>query len=134
MQAIQKLTHSHSRKLGLALRNPTLSAFVTSIMESIRICEVPGTGTSTPRQPSLSKWRRTTRCEGAGDVPRIGHPTDPYAPPCPALCHRQRSEDSGDWLVTGQVVPMNPAAAVRGPKHVVKIGKTPVLDATEWPS
>lgn len=37
-----------------------------------------------------------------------------------------------DWLVTGQVVPMNPAAAVRGPKHVVKTGKTPVLDAPEW--
>jgi Phage integrase, N-terminal SAM-like domain len=37
-----------------------------------------------------------------------------------------------DWLVTGQVVPMNPAAAVRGPKHVVKIGKTPVLEAAEW--
>ena len=37
-----------------------------------------------------------------------------------------------DWLVTGQVVPMNPAAAVRGPKHVVKTGKTPVLDAGEW--
>jgi site-specific recombinase XerD len=27
-----------------------------------------------------------------------------------------------DWLVTGQVVPMSPAAAVRGPKHVVKTG------------
>jgi Phage integrase, N-terminal SAM-like domain len=25
-----------------------------------------------------------------------------------------------DWLITGQVVPHNPAAAVRGPKHVVK--------------
>src|SRR5882672_1547564 len=37
-----------------------------------------------------------------------------------------------DWLITGQVVPMNPAAAVRGPKHVVKTGKTPVLDAKEW--
>jgi integrase len=37
-----------------------------------------------------------------------------------------------NWLVTGQVVPMNPAAAVRGPKHVVKTGKTPVLDAKEW--
>jgi site-specific recombinase XerC len=37
-----------------------------------------------------------------------------------------------DWLVTGQVVPMNPAAAVRGPKHVVKTGKTPVLAAAEW--
>jgi site-specific recombinase XerC len=34
-----------------------------------------------------------------------------------------------DWLITGQVVPHNPAAAVRGPKHVVKTGKTPVLDA-----
>jgi site-specific recombinase XerD len=37
-----------------------------------------------------------------------------------------------DWLVTGQVVPMNPAAAVRGPKHIVKTGKTPVLDGAEW--
>lgn len=37
-----------------------------------------------------------------------------------------------DWLVIGQVVPMNPAAAVRGPKHVVKTGKTPVLEAEEW--
>jgi site-specific recombinase XerD len=37
-----------------------------------------------------------------------------------------------NWLVTGQVVPTNPAAAVRGPKHVVKVGKTPVLEGTEW--
>ena len=37
-----------------------------------------------------------------------------------------------DWLITGQVVPFNPASAVRGPKHVVKTGKTPVLDAVEW--
>src|SRR5271155_1587444 len=37
-----------------------------------------------------------------------------------------------DWLITGQIVPMNPAAAVRGPKHVVKTGKTAVLDAKEW--
>jgi site-specific recombinase XerD len=32
-----------------------------------------------------------------------------------------------DWLVVSQVIPMNPAAAVRGPKYVVKRGKTPVL-------
>jgi site-specific recombinase XerD len=37
-----------------------------------------------------------------------------------------------DWLVVGQIVPGNPAAAVRGPKHVVKTGKTPVLEAEEW--
>lgn len=36
-----------------------------------------------------------------------------------------------DWLVTGQIVPVNPAASVRGPKHVVKVGKTPVLDPAE---
>jgi len=36
-----------------------------------------------------------------------------------------------DWLVTGQVLPMNPAAAVRGPKHVAKTGKTPVLEGDE---
>jgi site-specific recombinase XerD len=37
-----------------------------------------------------------------------------------------------DWLITGQIVPVNPAAAVRGPKHVVKTGKTAVLDPKEW--
>jgi len=36
-----------------------------------------------------------------------------------------------DWLVVGQVLPMNPASAVRGPKHVVKRGKTPVLTGGE---
>jgi site-specific recombinase XerD len=32
-----------------------------------------------------------------------------------------------NWLVVGQIVEHNPTAAVRGPKHVVKKGKTPVL-------
>lgn len=32
-----------------------------------------------------------------------------------------------DWLVTGHVMRINPAMSVRGPKHVVKKGKTPVL-------
>jgi integrase/recombinase XerC len=36
-----------------------------------------------------------------------------------------------DWLVVGQVVPVNPAASVRGPTHVVKKGKTPVLSPDE---
>jgi site-specific recombinase XerD len=36
-----------------------------------------------------------------------------------------------DWLVTGHVVETNPAHAVRGPKHVVSKGLTPVLDAEE---
>jgi site-specific recombinase XerD len=36
-----------------------------------------------------------------------------------------------DWLVTGHVLDVNPAHAVRGPKYVVKKGKTPVLNADE---
>lgn len=36
-----------------------------------------------------------------------------------------------DWLVTGQVVPVNPAASVRGPNHSARQGKTPVLEASE---
>jgi integrase/recombinase XerC len=36
-----------------------------------------------------------------------------------------------DWLVTGQVIPVNPASSVRGPSHSVKRGKTPVLDPSE---
>jgi site-specific recombinase XerD len=36
-----------------------------------------------------------------------------------------------DWLVTGQVIPVNPAASVRGPQHIVRHGKTPVLEAAE---
>lgn len=36
-----------------------------------------------------------------------------------------------DWLVTGQVIPVNPAASVRGPSHVVRAGKTPVLTPEE---
>ena len=37
----------------------------------------------------------------------------------------------GDWLVVNQVLPVNPAAAVRGPKHVVTKGATPVLSPAE---
>ncbi|MFL6415768.1 MAG: hypothetical protein ACJ74Y_08880, partial [Bryobacteraceae bacterium] len=36
-----------------------------------------------------------------------------------------------NWLVTGQVVATSPAHAVRGPKHVVKTGKTTLLDADQ---
>jgi integrase len=36
-----------------------------------------------------------------------------------------------DWMVVGQVLPVNPAHAVRGPKHTQKKGKTPVLNVDE---
>ena len=36
-----------------------------------------------------------------------------------------------DWLVNGQIVPVNPAHTVRGPRHIVTSGQTPVLDPGE---
>ena len=37
----------------------------------------------------------------------------------------------GHWLVVSQILPVNPAAAVRAPKHVVATGATPVLSPAE---
>lgn len=36
-----------------------------------------------------------------------------------------------DWLVTGNIVAVNPAWSVKGPRYIVKKGKTPVLVAAE---
>lgn len=36
-----------------------------------------------------------------------------------------------DWLVLGHVIDVNPADPVRGPKHVVEEGSTPILTADE---
>ena len=36
-----------------------------------------------------------------------------------------------DWLVVGQVIAVNPAASVKGPKHVTRTGKTPVLEGEQ---
>ena len=36
-----------------------------------------------------------------------------------------------DWLIIRQVVEINPAAAVRGPKHIVTKGKTPIAESDE---
>jgi site-specific recombinase XerD len=36
-----------------------------------------------------------------------------------------------DWMVVGQILSVNPAHAVRGPKHTQRKGKTPVLNVDE---
>ena len=36
-----------------------------------------------------------------------------------------------DWLVSGGVLEINPAGSVKGPTHVVRQGKTPLLDAEQ---
>lgn len=36
-----------------------------------------------------------------------------------------------DWLVTGGILPQNPASSVRGPRHSIRRGMTPVLSPDE---
>jgi len=36
-----------------------------------------------------------------------------------------------NWLVNSQIVPINPAASVRGPTHIVRKGQTPMLEPAE---
>ena len=59
----------------------------------------------------------------AGYVKRLGKT---HAPPS-VKQHLAAIRMLFDWLVIGQIVPHNPASAVRGPTYVVHTGKTPVL-------
>lgn len=36
-----------------------------------------------------------------------------------------------DWLVRGQIVPVNPCVSVKGPRYSIRKGKTPVLASSE---
>jgi hypothetical protein len=51
--------------------------------------------------------------------------------PLPTVKHLAALRMLFDWLVVGQIMDTNPAHAVRGPKYVVKKGKTPVLTPQE---
>ncbi|TCZ55766.1 tyrosine-type recombinase/integrase [Roseicella aquatilis] len=63
---------------------------------------------------------------------QTGLPREPGAPPVPLSPPSVKQQLAAirmlfDWFVVGQIVPHNPASSVRGPKHVVARGKTPVL-------
>ena len=56
--------------------------------------------------------------------------THPGAPPT-VKQHLAAIRMLGNWLVINQIIPENPATVVRGPKHVVLQGATPVLPGSE---
>ena len=78
-------------------------------------------------------------CEARGLGPRGGvpasrgrlHPDPPRDRSPTVKQHLAAIRVLCDWLVVSQVLPVNPAAAVRGPKHVVTKGATPVLTPAE---
>jgi len=63
----------------------------------------------------------------AGYVEQLGRTMSPPSVKQHLACIRMLF----DWLVTGQVMPFNPAHAVRGPRHSVSKGSTPVLAPEE---
>jgi site-specific recombinase XerC len=101
-----------------AIRNPhTRRAYARAAGDFLAWCAGAGVPSITAVQPlHVAAW--------------IERQTATHAAPT-ARQHLAAIRHLFDWLVTGQIVPHNPAASVRGPSHTAKQGKTPVLDATE---
>ena len=100
------------------IRNPhTRRAYARAVNDFLAWCATAGTLSITDIQPvHVATWieAQTRKCSAPTVKQQLA-----------ALRHLF------DWLVVGQIVPVNPAVSVRGPSHVVKSGKTPVLDAIE---
>jgi site-specific recombinase XerD len=100
------------------LRNPhTRRAYARAVADFLAWCDTYGVGSIRTVQPlHVAAWiEMQTRERSAPSVKQQ----------LAAIRHLF------DWLVTGQVIPVNPAASVRGPSHIVRQGKTPVLDPAE---
>jgi site-specific recombinase XerC len=102
------------------IRNPnTRRAYSRAVGEFLTWCQYAGVASIAAVQP----LRVATWIEAQTKRSDIAAPT--VKQPLAAIRHLL------DWLVTGQVMPNNPASSVRGPSHIVKSGKTPVLDPAE---
>ena len=100
------------------IRNPhTRRAYARSAADFLAWCEAAGVGSLAAVQPlHVATWIEIQTQERSAPTAKLR---------LAALRHLF------DWLVTGQVIPTNPAASVRGPRHSALKGKTPVLDAAE---
>ncbi|MBX9581361.1 MAG: site-specific integrase, partial [Gemmataceae bacterium] len=100
-----------------AVRNEnTRAAYLRAVRAFFRWAEATGLGLDAVRPVHVAAYaERLTRTRSA--------PT--------ARQHPAAGRKLLDCLVVGRVVETNPAAAVRGPSHSAKKGKTPVLDGGE---
>lgn len=103
---------------AVTIRNPhTRRAYARAAGEFLAWCEARGVASLAGVQPlHVAAW-----------IEQLGRELSP-----PSVKQQLAGvRHLFDWLVTGQVVPVNPAASVRGPAHSVRRGKTPVLDPKE---
>lgn len=100
------------------IRNPhTRRAYARAAADFLAWCEAAGVASLAAVQPlHVATWIEIQTQERSAPTAKLR---------LAALRHLF------DWLVTGQVIPANPAASVRGPRHSATKGKTPVLDAAE---
>ena len=100
------------------IRNPhTRRAYARAVTDFLAWCEKHGVLSITTVQPlHVGSWIELQTRERSAPTVKLR---------LAAIRHLF------DWLVMGQVVPLNPAASVRGPAHSVRKAKTPVLDPAE---
>jgi site-specific recombinase XerD len=100
------------------IRNPnTRAAYGRAAAAFLRWCEARG----------ISKLGQVEPVDVAAYIEGLGQRMKPPSVKQHLACLRMLF----DWLVTGQVVPVNPAHSVRGPRHSVSKGATPVLSSEE---
>ena len=98
-----------------------------SLLVAVRRGEIIALGRAARR--ATLDCRRRARLDAAPRIPRSQHPQPAHATPMPI-------PPINSWPgvrppACRQVVPVNPAGSVRGPRHVVTSGQTPVLDPSE---
>jgi integrase/recombinase XerD len=100
------------------IRNPnTRAAYARAAAEFLHWCESQGMGGLDEVEP----------VHVATYIEQLGKRMKPPSVKQHLACIRMLF----DWLVTGQVVPVNPAHSVRGPRYSVNKGVTPVLSSEE---
>ena len=99
---------------GRIANERTRAAYGRAVGQFLEWCEARGLGLAAVSPLHVAAYIRTH----PGSVPTVKQ----HLAAIRMLC---------DWLVVNQVLPVNPAAAVRGPKHVVTKGATPVLTPAE---
>ena len=99
---------------GRIANERTRAAYGRAVGQFLAWCEARGLGLDAVSPLHVAAYIRTH----PGSVPTVKQ----HLAAIRMLC---------DWLVVNQVLPVNPVAAVRGPKHVVTNGATPVLSPAE---
>jgi site-specific recombinase XerD len=92
----------------------TRAAYARAVSQFLNWCEKHGTGLRDIKPVMIAAYIK----QHSGSIPTIKQ-------------HLAAINMLFDWLVTGQILPMNPAASVRAPRYSTKKGKTPVLSGAD---